>query len=129
KSILIEVKYNNRIIGTSMLILGGKIIHYHLSGAAYGLKSLYPSDLILWEAIKWAKENNFKLLHLGGGRAKNDSLFKFKKGFSNDIIPFYIGKKIFDIKAYQALLTMNPLSTTSNNYFPAYLLCLDEKIV
>ncbi|HJH26810.1 MAG TPA: GNAT family N-acetyltransferase [Methanophagales archaeon] len=129
KSILIEVKYNNRIIGTSMLILGGKIIHYHLSGAAYGLKSLYPSDLILWEAIKWAKENNFKLLHLGGGRAKNDSLFKFKKGFSNDIIPFYIGKKIFDIKAYQALLTMNPLSTTSNNYFPAYRPGLDEKIV
>ena len=129
KSILIEVKYNNRIIGTSMFIFWDKIIHYYLSGAAYDSKSLYPSDLILLESIKWAKENNFKLLHLGGGRAKNDSLFEFKKGFSNDIIPFYIGKKIFDIKAYQALLTMNPLSTTSNNYFPAYRQGLDEKIV
>lgn len=128
-SILIEVKYNNRVIGTSMFILGGKIIHYHLSGAAYGLKSLYPSDLILWEAIKWAKENDFELLHLGGGRGKNDSLFKFKKGFSDDINPFYIGKKIFDMKTYQALLTINPISAASNDYFPAYRRGFDEKIV
>ena len=129
KSILIEVKYKNIVIGTSMFILGGKIIHYHLSGAAYGLKSLYPSDLILWEAIKWAKENDFELLHLGGGRGKNDTLFEFKKGFSNNIIPFYSGKKIFDLKTYQALLTINPISATSNNYFPAYRQGLDEKIV
>ena len=75
------------------------------------------------------KENNFKLLHLGGGRGKNDSLFEFKKGFSNDIIPFYIGKMIFDMKTYKSLRTMNSMSATSNNYFPAYRQGFDDKIV
>lgn len=129
KSILIEVKHNNRVIGASMFIFWDKIIHYYLSGTYYESKSLYPSDLTLWESIKWAKENNFKLLHLGGGRGKNDSLFEFKKGFSNDIIPFYIGKIIFDTKAYQTLRKMNSMPATSNNYFPAYRQGFDEKIV
>ena len=129
KIILIEIKYNNRIIGASMFIFWDKIIHYYLSGTSYDSRSLYPSDLILWESIKWAKENSLKLLHLGGGRGKNDSLFEFKKGFSNDIMPFHIGKKIFNIEAYHALLTINPMSATPNNYFPTYRQGLDEKIV
>ena len=128
-AILIKLKYEKRVIGASMFIFGDKIIHYYLSGAAYGLKSLYPSNLILWEAIKWAKENDFKLLLLGGGRGRNDSLFEFKRGFSKDIIPFYIGKKVFDVKAYQALLTVNPMPKTSDEYFPAYRQGLDKKIV
>ena len=128
-AILIKLKYEKRVIGASIFIFGDKIIHYYLSGTAYAFKSLYPSDLILWEAIKWAKENDFKLLHLGGGRGKNDSLFEFKRGFSKDIIPFYIGKKVFDVKAYQALLTVNPMPKTSDEYFPAYRQGLDEKIV
>ena len=128
-AMLIEVKNKNRVIGTSMFIYGDKINHYYLSGAAYGFKSLYPSDLILWGAIKWAKENGFKYLHLGGGRGKNDSLFEFKKGFSKEILPFYIGKKIFNMEAYQKLLTLNPTSIRPNNYFPAYRKGCDEKIV
>lgn len=128
-SVLIKVKYKKGIIGASMFIFWDKIIHYHLSGAAYGFKGLYSSDLILWEAIKWAKENGFKYLHLGGGRGKNDSLFEFKKGFSKEILPFYIGKKIFNMEAYQKLLTLNPTSIRPNDYFPAYRQGLDEKIV
>ena len=44
-------------------------------------------------------------------------------------MPFHIGKKIFNIESYHALLTINPLSVTPNNYFPMYRQGLDEKIV
>ncbi len=129
KSVLVKVEHNNQIIGASIFIFWRKVVHYHLSGATYGLKGVYPLDLMLWKAIKWVKTNNFELLNLGGGRGKNDSLFEFKKGFSNDTVPFYIGKKIFDIKTYKKLSTLNPMSAFSNNYFPEYRWDLDEKIV
>lgn len=125
-ALLVEVKYKNEVIGASIFIYGDKIVHYHLSGATHGFRGLYPSDLTLWEATKWAKENDFKYLHLGGGRGKNDSLFEFKRGFSKITLPFYIGKRIFNMKVYQKLLNLN---SSSNGYFPAYRQGFNEKIV
>lgn len=92
-ALLVEAKIDNTVIGSSIFLLGKEIIHYHLSGSDYDFRSYYPSDLILSETIKWAQEHNFKMLHLGGGHGKDDSLFKFKKGFSNTTLPFYIGKR------------------------------------
>src|SRR5690606_33259686 len=74
KAILVQAEYDNNVIGSSMFIYGDEIIHYHLSGTS-NVKNVYPSHLIIFELIKWAKERNFKYLHLGGGRGTNDSLF------------------------------------------------------
>lgn len=93
-SILIMIKHRDEIIGTSMFIFGEKIIHYHLSGATLDLKGVYPSALALWGAIKWAKEIGFDLLHLGGGRGKSDSLFKFKRSFFKKHTHFILGSLI-----------------------------------
>lgn len=126
-AVLIETEYKNKIIGSSIFICGNKIIHYFLSGASEEFKGLYPSNLTLWEAIKWAKENNFKILHLGGGRGKNDSLFEFKKGFSDLLRPFKAGKIIFNNDIYNELCKTN--SQTTDGYFPKYRKGLDEKII
>lgn len=96
-ALLVEVKDNGTVISSSVFLLGAEIIHYHLFGSDYDFRNFYPSDLTLWEAVKWAKANNFKTLHLGGGRGKNDSLFKFKSGFSDTTLPFYIGKHKFSM--------------------------------
>ena len=127
-TILIEVKYKNKVIGTSLFLCGKKIIHYYLSGASNDFKGIYPSSLMLWEAIKWAKGNNFKILHLGGGRGKNDSLFEFKKGFSGPTTPFKIGKLIFNEDIYNKLSETN-IKTTPRFYFPKYRQGLDETII
>lgn len=126
-AILIEVKYKSRTIGSSIFICGNKIVHYYLSGATHDFKGLYPSDLMLWEAIKWAKGNNFKILHLGGGRGENDSLFEFKKGFSDLIKPFRIGKLIFNANTYSKLSRIN--NKRPSHYFPEYRQGFDKKIV
>lgn len=91
-SILIEAKYKDKVIGSSIFMYGNKFMHYHLCGSNYDYRNYYPVDLILNEAINYAKEHNYEKFILGGGRGKNDSLFKFKTGFSNEILPFYIGK-------------------------------------
>lgn len=92
-ALLVEAKVDDRVIGSSIFLLGDDIIHYHLSGSDYNYRNFYPSDLMLWVAIEFGKLNDFELMHLGGGVGKNDNLFKFKKGFSNTTLPFYIAKK------------------------------------
>ncbi|MDD4497006.1 MAG: peptidoglycan bridge formation glycyltransferase FemA/FemB family protein [Methanosarcinaceae archaeon] len=119
-SILIKIIYDEEIIGAAMFIFNGKVIHYHLSGMNYNFKKLYSTDLMLWEVIKWGKEKGFKYLHLGGGVSKNDSLFKFKRGFSNDVYQFYIGKHIFDKDIYNKLTQINQKNGSESSFFPAY---------
>jgi hypothetical protein len=94
----------------------------------YNYQNLYPSNLIIWETIKWAKNKNFKTLHLGGGRGANDSLFEFKKGFSKVFYPFYLGKRILNEKAYNELLSLNSFDE-ADNYFPSYRKNIDKNIV
>ena len=127
-AILMEARYKNKIIGSSIFIWGDKIVHYFLSGTGEGSRGLYPSNLILWEAIKWAKGKNFDMLNLGGGRGENDSLFEFKKGFSAITMPFKIGKIIFDQDIYDKLGKIN-IKTAPGSYFPKYRYGLNETII
>jgi hypothetical protein len=91
-SIIIEVIFDKEVIGSSIYIKGKKSLHYHLSGRDPKYNRYYPTDLMIWGAINYGKEHNFKYLVLGGGRGENDSLYEFKKGFSDITYPFYIAK-------------------------------------
>lgn len=115
---LINVSCENKVIGSAIFLLGNRTIHYYLSGAEK-LKGIYPSCLIIQKAINWGIENNYDFLHLGGGRGKNDSLFEFKKGFSDLTKPFKIGKIIFNLDVYNNLLNSSK-SIKYGNFFPKY---------
>ncbi|HAW58156.1 MAG TPA: GNAT family N-acetyltransferase [Bacteroidales bacterium] len=128
-AILIKIDYCGKMIGASMFITGGSYIHYHLSGSNNDIKGIYPSVLIIWEAIKWAKENNFTHLHLGGGLGENDSLFNFKRGFSKATNPHYTGKIIFNYEQYNALIKLCSNSNINNKFFPGYRSELSDTII
>ena len=65
-----------------------------------------PNNILLWEAIKYAKREGCKERHLGGGLTDSpeDSLFRFKKKFSSNCKHFYIGKRVHDQKIYEKLI-------------------------
>lgn len=128
-TLLIKAEHGNNTIGMSMFIYGDYILHYHLSGTSIDTKKLYPSHLILFEAIKWANEREFKYLNLGGGRGVNDTLFGFKKGFSKLTNPFYTAKLIFNNSVYDELTIFNDMIQEPTNYFPKYRYGFDEKIL
>lgn len=117
---LIRVDYCGQLIGASMFIAGNSFVHYHLSGSNKDYKGVYPSELIIWNAIKWAKERKFRIFHLGGGLGKNDPLFNFKKGFSQITAPFFTGKIIFNHKHYETLKNFNMNLNINKDFFPAY---------
>ena len=76
------------------------IMQYHLGETLDDYRKLQPAKLITHVARDWGRENNYKLLHLGGGLgASLDSLYKYKKGFSSP-------SEEFDFKTYR--LIVNP---------------------
>ncbi len=128
-TLLIYCKNKDNVLGSSAMFLkGSKMMHYHLSATNYNFK-ISPTRAILWSAINRAKESGLKWFHLGGGRAENDSLFQFKKGFSKIIFPFHIGKIIFNNKVYDELTSLNSFSKQNPNFFPLYRVGYDDTIL
>jgi hypothetical protein len=128
KSILIYCINNQNLIGASAIFLvGSTYLHYHLGATNYNFKCS-PLRLILWNAIVWSKNTGISLFNLGGGKGKNDTLFKFKAGFSNTYKKFYIGKIIFNEKVYKMLIKLAGVNPDVN-FFPAYRTKLSDTIV
>lgn len=95
----------SKIISAAIFMYSGTYGHYHLSGSDKSQLGLSPNNFMLWEAAKELQKRGVKRFHLGGGTNsdKENSLFKFKCRFSKDTCQFYIGKLVFNQKAYEAI--------------------------
>ncbi len=118
--------YNHEIVAMSIMIFANRRLSYHLSGSEIEYRHLAPSNLLLYEAALWGCEQGMKTFHLGGGiGSREDSLYKFKKGFNkNSDYQFSIGKDIFDQVKYDELVKQR-MDTDLNfdpksMFFPLY---------
>lgn len=104
--ILLEVKQGDHLLAVGIFMGYGEFFHYHLSGSRKDFLRLAPNNLLLWEAVRYAKQLGYKKMHLGGGRTDSieDSLFRFKSRFSSSVADFYIGKRIHDQEVYGLLV-------------------------
>lgn len=120
--LLVEAVYNEKTIAAGLYFIYNNLIHAHLSGTDSDYLYLSPAYILKYGTVIWAKENGYRLIHYGGGVSsdKEDSLFKFKKKFSqNTEFPFYIGKKIWNKKIYDLLCKENKADVDSG-FFPSY---------
>lgn len=90
---------------SSVILTSGYYAHYHLSGKSINNNDNSITNFMLDEIIKYLNKNNYKFFNLGGGRTNkfDDTLFKFKKNFSDSLLDFYFGKLIIDKKKYNEL--------------------------
>lgn len=108
------------VIAASIMLAANGRMNYHLSGSLREFSSLAPTNLLLYRAALWGNANGYKTLYLGGGVGSGeDSLFKFKKTFyKGELNRFHIGKRIYDLAAYESLAGMRP--GIQSSFFPAY---------
>lgn len=127
-STLFVAEYAGSVIAVSLFIYKYGFVHYYLSASDSNFNKLCPINLIIYEAIMWAKEKGYQILELGGGYKLNDNLYKFKSSFSKDSVDFCTYSKIHNEKIYQILCNarneydrINGCSDSINSeYFPAY---------
>ncbi len=119
------------IIGAAMFIKKGKIVQYHLSGLSEDYFELNPIKLIIDEMRIKSTQDGYEYFNLGGGLGGNeDSLFRFKSGFSKDFRTFKTWKYVVNEDAYNKLIEQKlgkdfDLNAESANYFPAYRIKLN----
>ena len=95
-------------------------MNYHLSGTAEQFIRDAPSKLAIDAARIWAVENAVETLHLGGGvGGSDDSLFRFKSGFSRSWAAFRSVRIITMPEQYRRI-AQSQLGKPSDEYFPAY---------
>ncbi len=101
----IRVDLGGRQVASLILLIYGSYAHYHLAGRDIYQAPPGVANLVLDEAVKYAKNMGCKTLHLGGGSSsfENDGLYRFKCGFSNRKTDFFIGKKVHNYSIYNQL--------------------------
>jgi len=97
--------YEGRPIGGALVLLHDKVLYYFLSGVIEEGRKGGLANLLRHHAIVWAHQHGIAYINFGGGKTSDpqDSLLKFKKGFSKEVSDFYVGKFLVDEKVYNRL--------------------------
>jgi len=103
---LLVCKLDDVVLAAAVFMEYGDYFHYHFAGSKKEALKYSPNNLLLWDAIKYGKERGHKVMHLGGGLtdSEDDNLFRFKARFSRNRNDFYIGKRVYNVSVYNALI-------------------------
>lgn len=105
------------------------ILQYHLGGTLDEALHHAPMKLLVDEVRLWATQRGMRVFHLGGGATPDpvDSLYHFKKGFSDRTHEFSVWRWVLFPGIYRQLCEdktrcdeLQGLRTAVPNYFPAY---------
>ena len=102
-----------------LFLSGGGAMHYFLSGSTLEARKLASTNLLLFEAMRRARDAGLETLVLGGGFRNDDSLDRFKRSIGSGRAPKVIGTVVHDPDAYRELCAAAGTSP-DDAYFPAY---------
>ncbi|MCC6289819.1 MAG: GNAT family N-acetyltransferase [Chitinophagaceae bacterium] len=121
---LLLAKFEGEIAAGAIFTYTDKIMQYHLAGSNEKYIKQTPMKLIIDEARLLGNRLGLQYLHLGGGVGgrDDDSLFKFKAGFSDLYYQFSVWRYITDNEKYGDLVLKKNNLVTTNDFFPLYRL-------
>ena len=118
------VDIGGTLAAAGLFVETGTGLQYHLSGTDEAFVRSQPTKTMLDFVRSWGRSRGAKWLHLGGGvGGGQDSLFKFKAGFSKERSAFHTLRMVVDRRAYDALAraahrNADPVDATG--FFPLY---------
>ena len=121
-SVLFVAEKDGEIIAGAIMTICNGIMQYHLGGTRNEMLIYSPLKLILDSARIYANEMGCHYFHLGGGYdGEDNSLFRFKAGFSKDFFDFKVWRKVVDKQIYSDLVARKfGDNIPSSDYFPLY---------
>jgi serine/alanine adding enzyme len=118
--LLVSARRDGRLLASVLCFASKPWLHYHLGATSDEGRGLGASNLVLYEAARWGREQGYDLLHLGGGvGGRTDSLYEFKRRFDpGGEREFAVGKAIHDEETYRELA--GDPRADAIGFFPAY---------
>ena len=84
---LLTAKYKGEIITTWILFVWKDFLYYPYGASTHKHKNVMANNLMMWEAIRYAKKNKLKVFDLWG-REEGKGFTKFKEGYSPEVVEF-----------------------------------------
>jgi serine/alanine adding enzyme len=63
---LFYATYHDQIIAAASFLHAGEVVHYFLGGSDSNYLDLRPNNLLMYQAICWAKNQGYRFFNLGG---------------------------------------------------------------
>jgi hypothetical protein len=117
-----RVTFHNEIISGWLIMKCDDLAYAWLSGTKEEYFNLFPSNYLVFQTILQLKKEGCKTFILGGGKSvKNDTVFRYKEGFSPLKKDYFIYKQVHLPKEYDKLVQLQgEIAETATNYFPKY---------
>lgn len=98
-------KHKDQIVGGALVLLSHRWAHYHLSSSPREFSMLSPNNMLRHAVAMNLADGPQERIHFGGGRTADpeDSLLKFKAGYSRERTWFRFGCYIGDQNSYDLL--------------------------
>lgn len=122
ESKLMLVYLNNEIVSGGVVICCNKIMQVHLMSTRSEHLSLSPPKLVVDETSVIGRTLGYEFINLGGGlNFKEDSLFKWKAGFTKLFFDYNSWRYIADPEVYERLLQEKGIPASAEiDFFPLY---------
>ena len=117
-----RIIYQHEIISGWLVMRYDDLAYAWLSGNKEEYFNLFPTNYLVFQTMLQLKKEGCKTFILGGGKSvKNDTVFRFKEGFSPLKKDYFIYKKVHSPQAYDKLVQLQgEIGETAANYFPKY---------
>lgn len=118
---LLLAKKDDQIAAGAIFTITNNIMQYHLAGTKEEFVGDAPMKLILDEARHIGTSEDLRFLHLGGGvgGSDEDSLFRFKSGFSKERGTYRVWQMVINTEAFNELNRKFGV-TEEVEFFPPY---------
>jgi hypothetical protein len=125
---LFVVLKEGKVAAATICTICDGIVQDHLGGTRDEFLRFSPDRLVVDTERRWAKEAGARVFHLGGGvGAQEDSVFRYKAGFSDRRHTFFTWRWVIEPDVYTELCaekarwnTANGLQSVPAGYFPMY---------
>jgi serine/alanine adding enzyme len=103
----------------ALFLCGAGAMHYFLAASTAEGRRSAAANLVIYEAMRIARDAGLSVLNLGGGLREGDALAAFKRSFGPGREPYVIGSAVHDQAAYAALSAAAG-AAADERFFPAY---------
>ena len=94
-------------------------MHYFLAASTDEGRRTAAANLVIYEAMRIARDAGLSVLNLGGGLRDGDALHAFKCSFGPGRRPYFVGAAVHDQGAYNRLSAAAG-AAPDEPFFPAY---------
>jgi lipid II:glycine glycyltransferase (peptidoglycan interpeptide bridge formation enzyme) len=103
-------EYENKVIGGILLLLHKDICHAWSCGSLYEYTDKRPLDLLIWDSIKWAHDQEYNIFDLGGTiNDPSSGLYFYKKTWGGEKKDLYNHHIILQPKRWKFYSLCNAL--------------------